>query len=116
MNTDLYCWKCGATLVGLMLPLGRRDECPGCHAELYVCRMCRHYDPRRAKQCRELAADEVRDKTRANFCGWFVPSADACQKGGTAIVQGNRAGLDALFGESGPKDGGPQSLDDLFRK
>jgi hypothetical protein len=114
MNTDLCCWKCGAPLAGLMLPLGRRDQCPGCHAELHVCSMCRHYDPRRAKQCRELAADEVRDKTRANFCGWFVPRADAYQGGGAAIKHGGRAALDALFGESGPKDGVPQTPDDLF--
>ena len=99
-----------------MLPLGRRDECPGCHAELHVCRMCRHYDPRRAKQCRELAADEVRDKTRANFCGWFVPSPDAYRVGGAAVSQSSRAALDALFGDTKPGDDKPQSPDDLFRK
>jgi len=58
--------------------------------------MCRHYEPRRARQCRELAADEVRDKTRANFCGWFVPRPDAYQGGGAAISL-TCAALDAGF-------------------
>jgi hypothetical protein len=84
---SLQCWKCGASLAGVLMPLGRREICPSCHAELHVCRMCRHYDARRAGQCRELAADQVSDKTRANFCGWFVPRPDAYQGGGAAMAQ-----------------------------
>jgi hypothetical protein len=47
--------------------------------------MCRHFDARRTRQCRELAAEEIKDKTRANVCGWFVPRPDAYQGGGAAI-------------------------------
>lgn len=115
MNTDLCCWKCGATLAGLLLPLGRRDECPSCHADVHVCRMCRHFDARRAKQCRELAADEVKDKTRANFCGWLVPRPDAYQGGGAAIRMNTRSALDALFGDAADSDK-PESATDLFKK
>jgi len=32
---------------------------PACRAQLHVCQMCSHHDPSKAKQCRELAADEV---------------------------------------------------------
>lgn len=112
---SLVCWKCGASLAGLLLPLGRREACPSCHAELHVCRLCRHFDPRRAGQCRELAAEPVSDKTRANFCGWFVPRPDAYQGGGAAMAQGSRAALDALFG--GEKaESAPPTLDDVFKK
>ncbi len=97
MNNELVCWKCGASLAGLPLPLGRRAECLTCHAEQHVCLMCRHYDTAKAKQCRETAADEVKDKTRANFCGWFQPRAGAyaASKGGESDA---RAKLEGLFG------------------
>jgi hypothetical protein len=78
--------------------------------------MCRHYDARRAGQCRELAADPVGDKTRANFCGWFVPRPDAYEGGGAAMAQSGRGALDALFGDSeAPRPASP-TLDDLFKK
>ena len=123
---SLVCWKCGASLAGMLLPLSRRETCPSCRAELHVCKMCRHYDAHRAGQCRELAAERVADKTHANDCGWFVPRPEAYKGGGAAMAQASRSALDALFGEkSGGKqpDGEesakpakPNLLDDLFRK
>ena len=116
---SLQCWKCGASLAGILLPLSRTEACPSCHAELHVCRMCRHFDPGRAEQCRELAAERVGDKTRANFCGWFVPRPEAYAGGGAAMAQANRSALDALFGADGEQPARPPtpgSLDDLFRK
>jgi hypothetical protein len=77
MADSLVCWRCGAQLKDHALPLGRRSECPACQAELHVCRMCRHYDTAKAKHCREPMAEEVKDKTRANFCEWLQPRADA---------------------------------------
>jgi hypothetical protein len=35
--------------------------------------MCVEYDTRVAKHCREPTAEEVRDKTAANFCDHFKP-------------------------------------------
>lgn len=97
MNDELVCWKCGASLADLPLPLSRRAECPACHAELHVCRLCRHYDTTKANQCREPAVDTIKDKTRANFCDWFQPRHNAYQaeKNGSDT----RAKLDALFGD-----------------
>ena len=69
----LTCWKCGADLKAVSLPLGRRAECPACHAELHVCRMCRHFLPGKARPCMEPMAEPVKDSTRANFCDWFQP-------------------------------------------
>src|SRR5437764_1378590 len=36
MAHDLVCWKCGAPLAELTLPLRRLEECPQCHAELHA--------------------------------------------------------------------------------
>lgn len=99
MPHDLSCWKCGASLAALSLPLRRLDECPACRAELHVCRLCVDYEPRVAKHCREPTAEEVRDKTRANFCDHFKPRAGAYVAPDTAGVDAARAELDRLFGK-----------------
>ena len=77
MAHDLTCWKCGASLEELTLPLRRLEECKACRSELHVCRMCVEYDTRVAKHCREPTAEEVRDKTAANFCDHFKPKVGA---------------------------------------
>lgn len=100
------------------MPLGRRAECLACHAELHVCRMCRHYDVSKAKQCREPVAEPVRDKTRANFCDWFQLGANTGEPIRAGGVNG-RAALDALFGgadaEVPAPSGNRRALDDLFK-
>lgn len=113
------CWRCGADLAGLPRPYGRHAQCPACRAELHVCLMCRHYDTRKAKQCRELAADEVRDKTRANPCEWFQARPGAHLTAAATNASAPRSELEALFGN--PADTPPagaesarRSLEDLF--
>jgi hypothetical protein len=98
MTTGLVCWKCGAGIGHEPLPLARAAECRGCRADLHVCMMCEFHDARAARQCREPIADEVRDKTRANFCGYFTvrPGAYRCED--EAAMAAARAKLDALFG------------------
>ena len=98
MGHNLVCWKCGADLAALTLPLMRRDECPSCRAELHVCRMCVDYDPQVAKQCREPTAEEVSDKTHANFCDFFKPRPGAYTAPNTLAVERSRSELDKLFG------------------
>jgi len=117
---SLQCWKCGASLAGMLLPLSLRETCSSCRVDLHVCKMCRHYDAHRSGQCRELAAERVADKTRVNDCGWFVPRPEAYKGGGAAMVQAGRSALDALFAHpSGTEPAKPApsaSLDDLFKK
>jgi len=118
MSTELVCWQCGASLKAQPLPLGRRAECLACGAELHVCRLCRHYDTTKAKQCRERAAEEVRNKTRANFCDWFQAKTGAFN-GDESRPADRRDTLDSLFGgEAPPKPAAdPRSeLDKLFGK
>lgn len=118
MIDNLICWKCGAALDDLPQPLSRRAECPACHAELHACRLCRHFAPDKAKQCREPVADEVKDKTRANFCDWFQPKPQA-HAAASAPTPPARAALDALFGGGEDRtqpDSARQALDELFGK
>lgn len=98
MKHDLVCWKCGASLAALSLPLRRLDECRACRAELHVCRMCVEYDTSVAKHCREPTAEEVREKDRANFCDHFKPRPGAWTAPNTAEVDASRAALESLFG------------------
>ncbi len=100
MQHGLVCWKCGADLAALTLPLSRRDECARCRAELHACRMCVEYDTAVAKHCREPTAEEVSDKTCANFCDFFLPRPKAFVAPDTAAVDSARAELDRLFGKN----------------
>ena len=94
------CWKCGASLAALSLPLLRLDECPACRAQLHVCRLCVEYDTRVAKHCREPTAEEVRDKEHANFCDHFRPREGAYSPGNAAEVERAKVALDDLFKKS----------------
>ena len=96
--TDLKCWKCGAGLDYLLMPLSGRARCRNCEAALHVCRMCRFYDPRVAKQCREPVADTVRDKDRPNFCGYLELKPDAWKPVDHTPADAATAELNALFG------------------
>ncbi|HEY1899400.1 MAG TPA: hypothetical protein VGG49_06390 [Steroidobacteraceae bacterium] len=99
MAEELVCWKCGASLAALSLPLRRLDECRQCGAELHVCRMCVEFDPRAYQQCREPTVEEVRDKTRANFCDHFKPRSGAWSGTPGAPNDAARSALDKLFGK-----------------
>jgi len=121
--TPLVCWKCGASLESEPLPLARLAECPVCHADLHVCRLCEFYDPGVASSCREPIAEAVNDKVHANFCGYFKPRHDAWTGSVAAPARQAKARLDALFGEvseDGPEgivdDAGQarRQLDELF--
>jgi len=119
----LVCWKCGASLADVTLPLRRLEECRTCGAELHVCKLCEWYSVAVAKQCREPIAEEVKDKERANFCDYFKPRPGAHSKADVSASTQARSELDALFG--GAKDGAPEpsaadrakaELDKLFKK
>lgn len=116
----LVCWKCGASLEHLSLPLRRQEECGRCGAELHACRLCEFHDPGVAKACREPVAEEVKDKGRANFCDYFRPRAHAWQSAGGA-QDAARSELEALFGGTpagasapSPEDEARARLEELF--
>jgi hypothetical protein len=95
---DLVCWRCGASLAEFSLPLRRLEECASCRAELHVCRMCRSYDARIPRKCREDDAEEVKEKEQANFCDYFRPRPGAFDSALAASERQARGQLDTLFG------------------
>lgn len=92
----MRCAACGADL-GEIAFVGRRDECPQCHADLHVCRQCRFFDPAVNNQCRESQAELVVDKEKANFCDYFE-----CSSGQRTVAD--------------PSLGAKKKLEGLFRK
>src|SRR5687768_1367197 len=96
---QLVCWKCGAELKGVILPLSRREVCAACNADQHVCKLCRHYDPRVADMCREERAERVSDKERANFCDYFAPAPGAYKPAQVSAAEAAKQKLAALFGD-----------------
>jgi len=118
------CWKCGGRLQELLLPLPRHEECPHCRAQLHVCRMCVYFDTAAPQQCREPVAENVSDKQRANFCGYFQINPQACAGPPDRAADLHRQ-LDALFGNgtsgeaseaSSSEDELRKELEQLFKK
>ena len=98
MSQILKCYRCGESLAALSLPLSRRDQCPACNADIHVCKMCKYFDPRVTRQCREDGAEDVTEKERPNFCDWFVPNPDAFDPDRKSESDAALSALDALFG------------------
>ena len=101
MSHKIVCYRCGASLSALSLPLSRRDQCPGCSAELHVCMMCRHFDRAVPRQCREDGAEDVTEKEHANFCDWFKPSEAAFDPDRKSEADAAKEALAGLFGDGG---------------
>ena len=97
MSEALNCWRCGASLAALSLPLRRLDACKVCNAELHVCKMCVDYDTSYAKHCREPTAEEVRKKDEANFCDHFKPKPGAYFAVDRSEAVRAKSALDDLF-------------------
>lgn len=115
----IRCWRCGHPYAEDTRNVPRAAECTACHADLHVCRMCEFYDTRVARSCRETVAEEVIDKERANFCGYFTISG--AHGPAAAATVAARAQLDELFGIADGQPGAPaapeaarQALDALF--
>ena len=75
----------------------RQDTCPHCHRDLRCCKQCKFYDQSAYNECREVAAERIVDKERANFCDFFVPRGS--KDGGSSYNRTKEAkqALEALF-------------------
>ncbi|MFH0845656.1 MAG: hypothetical protein ABIG67_09845 [Pseudomonadota bacterium] len=81
--------------------VSRQDICPHCQRDLRCCKQCQFYDPASYNECREVSAERILDKERANFCDYF--SLKGSEKGlYSSKVTGAKAALEALF-KKGPK-------------
>ena len=108
-------------LADVLVPFARVAECPACRADLHVCRMCVFFDPGVRRGCKEPVADEVSDRERANFCGYFTPVAGLGPGVEEGASQAARAELDRLFdlpssgtAPPGDADAARRRLDELF--
>ena len=75
----------------------RSDLCPHCGRDLHCCLQCVFYDQGSYNECKEVLAERVVDKERANMCEYF-------------ILRGSKesgAGRQAVA---------KQALEDLFKK
>ena len=120
----MQCYRCGASLAALSLPLSRQDLCPECTVYLHCCRMCVYFDPAVAEQCREDDAEEVKNKEIANFCDYFRPDPAAHDPRYVGEEANARSQLDAIFGDgerddADEGDNGPddhqRAAEDLFK-
>ena len=117
MPDGLVCWKCGESLDELPQPLARLAECPACRADVHVCRMCEFFDTRVARSCREPVAEDVQDKERANFCGYFKPRPAAYRAADDSEARRSKSALTELFGmQPSGEDSGPESPADAARR
>ena len=107
-TTDICCYRCGASLDSLSMPLSREDACPSCAVYLHVCKMCTFFDTTVPGQCREDDAEEVYEKERANFCEWFTAAEDSFDAVRAAADNRSRDQLSSLFGN---EDGGTPASD-----
>lgn len=114
MPDPLQCYRCGASLDALLLPLSRQEQCPDCTVYLHCCRMCVFFDPAVVEQCREDDAEEVKNKENANFCDYFRPRPDAHDPRYVGAEAQARSQLDSLFGgeDDAPGGDGEDNQDD----
>jgi hypothetical protein len=118
MKKPLLCWRCGAAIKPDQRPITRLERCRACHADLHVCRQCRHYTTRLTGYCAHDHAEPPRERERANFCQYFAPRPGAHTPEEGADARRARDGLDALFGASGetPDPAARQSEADRARQ
>lgn len=71
MTGKLVCWRCGEALENVPKPIPRLFKCRHCEADLHVCLMCRHYNPRYSTRCDHEMAEPAREVDLANFCHYL---------------------------------------------
>lgn len=89
------CHAC-SRMLELERNVGRRDECPYCHGDLHCCLNCKFYERTAPKQCREPISELVKDKTKSNFCDYFV-FTEADRSGRDDWKEKTRSALNDLF-------------------
>lgn len=113
MGGKLICWRCGASLKEVARPFPRLAKCKACDADLHVCRLCRHYDPRVSGRCVHELAVPAREVDVANFCQYFKPMPGAFARQEAAKARSARARLEALFdGDGAPRQQAASSEDE----
>ena len=90
----MQCAFCGKQ-ISVVDKVGRNDTCPHCGGDLKCCKQCDFYQPNAYNECREVMAERIVDKERANFCDYYVPNGPS--RGRVNRTQDARDALEALF-------------------
>jgi predicted RNA-binding Zn-ribbon protein involved in translation (DUF1610 family) len=98
------CYSCHHVL-DETLEVFRSTSCPSCGKHLKVCLNCRFYSPGAHWDCRETIDEPVRDKDKANFCGYFSYKKGPAAEESPATRTDARKSFQQLFGD-GEKPGG----------
>ena len=77
--------------------VGRQDTCPNCKRDLRCCKQCKFYDPNAYNECREVSAERIVDKERANFCDFFVVKGSKKAGGSINRAKDAKMALENLF-------------------
>ena len=77
--------------------ISRHDTCPHCNRDLRCCKQCNFYDQDAYNECREVAAERIVDKERANFCDFFTPKGSNDSGGSYNRTKEAKEALEALF-------------------
>lgn len=113
---SLVCWKCGADLKEILVPLSRDAQCQICEADLHVCYMCRFFEKSKYNQCREPLAEQVRDKDKSNFCDYLKLRENAYDAVAKGVSDQARDNLEDIFsGLSSENESEKKSIEDLFK-
>jgi hypothetical protein len=90
---EIKCFECSENLKFNDF-ITRRDECTKCRADVRVCKNCRFYDAKVYNECKETAAEPVREKNRSNLCDHFSPGT---QNSGNTSREDLLKAAEALF-------------------
>ena len=77
--------------------VGRQDTCPHCNRDLRCCKQCKSYDPHAYNDCREVSAERIVEKERANFCDFFMLRGAGEEGGGLSRDKKAKRALENLF-------------------
>ncbi len=90
----MRCAFCGKH-INVVDKVGRSDTCSHCDGDLRCCKQCNFYQPNAYNECKEVIAERIADKERANFCDYYV--AKGSFRGKVNRTQNARDALEALF-------------------
>ncbi len=93
----MKCYFCGEA-ISIDGKVSRRDTCPHCNRDLRCCKQCKFYEQGAYNECKEVAAERIIDKERANLCDYFtLKGSKGVGGGGFNRTRDAKEALEALF-------------------
>lgn len=92
----MNCVFCGEE-IHIADKVSRQDTCLKCRRDLRCCKQCKFYDQGAYNECKEVTAERILDKERANFCDYFVPIGSKRRGGDMGRASEAKRALEALF-------------------